>query len=711
MSRLQGFLYNDAGEPIQGATVTALEAGTTTTIGSTDSTDANGSWQFTSGLTGKNIDVKIQSGSSIRFLKHADHVQVEHMWVRSDTAAGTPPARIENSTNNASNAVLELVGDNSTRADGDEIYISFKLDDDGGNETEFARITAEANDVSNGSEDGELRYSVMSGGSLTEVFVMSSAIGGGTAFDITTSTVSMATDSFTIKSEDDGSAAVLKLQADQGDDNADKWQFSVADGGTLTINSEISGSAVAHMTLTPNSTVTSSTVAFAGLVTTAGNLTVGGDLTITGDDLVMGTNTAGMLLIADGTNFNPTSITSLSAISSIGAADTLLAIDDTDGALKKVTRSTLVSGLASGTMTEVQDDSSPQLGGDLDVNGNDIVSTSNANISLLPNGSGKVIADGNGSSGGVSLSDGVIDIRTGTGSQAKVLFYCESSNAHAQTLQAQPHSAGVTNTLTLPAGGSSTLVSLESTDTLTNKTLTSPKINEDVALTSTATELNLLDGVSGLVQADFTKLAAVDATATELNIMDGNTTVGTDAIADDDGIVTNDGGTMKQTKVQTLATYMEGEIDNLTAMDTTVYTGAGALSNDTHKGVVIEFLAGESLAIGDWVYMSTVDGRVSKADANDTGDDGHYPAIGVAVSAQGSAGSAVQILTHGVYNDSDGFGGSDLTEGKQLFLSETAGTVTATAPSDDGDIVQVCGIAVGPRDVLVNPSLDIIEHA
>ena len=137
--------------------------------------------------------------------------------------------------------------------------------------------------------------------------------------------------------------------------------------------------------------------------------------------------------------------------------------------------------------------------------------------------------------------------------------------------------------------------------------------------------------------------------------------------------------------------------------------GGGALANNTHGGVVIEFLAGESLAVGDWVYMSTVDGRVSKADSNDTGDDGHYPAIGVAVSAQGSAGSAVKILTHGVYNDSDGFGG-DLTEGKQLFLSETAGTVTATAPSDDGDIIQVCGIAIGPRDVFVNPSLDIIER-
>lgn len=49
-----------------------------------------------------------------------------------------------------------------------------------------------------------------------------------------------------------------------------------------------------------------------------------------------------------------------------------------------------------------------------------------------------------------------------------------------------------------------TVATLAGTQTFTNKTLTSPKINEDVALTATATELNLLDGVSGLVQADFT---------------------------------------------------------------------------------------------------------------------------------------------------------------------------------------------------------------
>ena len=94
-----------------------------------------------------------------------------------------------------------------------------------------------------------------------------------------------------------------------------------------------------------------------------------------------------------------------------------------------------------------------------------IVSVSNGNISVLPNGSGKVLLDGNGSSGGISVSDGLIDIRTGTGAVSKVKFYCESSNAHAQTLQAQPHSASSSSVSTLPAA-TGTLIGTGDTGTL-----------------------------------------------------------------------------------------------------------------------------------------------------------------------------------------------------------------------------------------------------
>ena len=286
--------------------------------------------------------------------------------------------------------------------------------------------------------------------------------------------------------------------------------------------------------------------------------------------------------------------------------DQLLLRDASASALKKVSIANIFSSV--GGLTDLSGDSSPQLGGDLDMNGNDIVTTSNANIDLLPNGTGKVIMDGNGSSGGVSVSDGLIDIRTGTGSVAKVKFYCESSNAHAQTLQAAPHSESASNTLTLPStGGDAKLVSTSSTATLTNKTLTSPKLNEDVAITATATEVNLLDGVTATTSelnildgvtstaselnildgvtataselnildgvtsttaelnildgvtstaAELNILDGVTATATELNIIDGDTSATSTTLVDADRVVTNDAGTMKQVALSDLKTYL-----------------------------------------------------------------------------------------------------------------------------------------------------------
>ena len=202
------------------------------------------------------------------------------------------------------------------------------------------------------------------------------------------------------------------------------------------------------------------------------NLTISGDLTVSGDDITMGTNTAGNLLVADGTNFNSIAATSLSEISTIANDDVFLAVDTSGGGLKKVARSTIVSGLAtSGAISNLVEDSTPQLGGNLDLNGSDIVTTSNADLELAPNGTGHVTVKGNTNSGAIQ-------------------FNCES-NSHGQIVIAQPHSAGVTNTLTLPAGSSSTLVSLVSTDTLTNKTLTSAVLNTGVSGSAILDEDNM----------------------------------------------------------------------------------------------------------------------------------------------------------------------------------------------------------------------------
>ena len=295
------------------------------------------------------------------------------------------------------------------------------------------------------------------------------------------------------------------------------------------------------------------------------NLSITGDLTVAGDDITMGTNTSGNLLVADGTNFNSIAVGDLSEISTIANDDVFLAVDTSGGGLKKVARSTVVSGLAvSGAISNVVEDSTPQLGGDLDVNSNGLVSTSNGNIALTPNGTGVVRIDG---SNGIDMESGAISIKN-SGNESYIRFYCEVSNAHYAQLQAPQHSDfGGNITIVLPATAD-TLVGRATTDTLTNKTLTSPKINENVAVTATATELNIMDGVTATTAelnimdgvtstaAELNILDGATVTATELNIMDGDTSASSTTLVDADRVVTNDNGTMKQVALTDVKTYL-----------------------------------------------------------------------------------------------------------------------------------------------------------
>jgi hypothetical protein len=412
----------------------------------------------------------------------------------------------------------------------------------------------------------------------------------------------------------------------------------------------------------------------------------------------MGTNTAGNLLVADGTNFNSIAVSSLSEISTVASDDVFLAIDTSGGGLKKIQRSAVVAGLAtSGAISNVVEDTSPQLGANLDTNSHNILiddahfigdengneqiifqttasavnqfditnaatgnspelsatgGDTNISLKITPKGSGQVLLDGN-----VGIESGTIDLKN-SGSRSKINFYCESGNAHAQALQAAPHSESASNTLTLPStGGDADLVSVSSTATLTNKTLTTPVITEidsgstitldattdivldadggdiflkdagttfgeftnsstDFVIKSTTSDKDIIfkgnDGgsaitaltldmsaagaatfndkitavgtsvftnldisgdvdVDGTLETDALSIASttvtstaaelnildgVTSTATELNVMDGDTSATSTTLADADRLVTNDAGTMKQVALTDLKTYL-----------------------------------------------------------------------------------------------------------------------------------------------------------
>ena len=325
MSELTGYLFDNTGAAIESATVQLLTKNTSTQIAST-TTNSSGKWTF-SGQPAAAYDVKLTFGSSIRYIKGDQEVQATMGEFINSESNSTYPLRVENATNNVSNALLELRGNNSTRADGDEIYVSFKLDNDAGEETEFARITAEANDVSNGSEDGEMRFSVMKAGTLTEVWNLNSSISGATSMD-------MNVDSFTIGSGAD-TDITLTFDANTSDgvitwmEDEDYFQYSddilmnstekilFGDSGTF-----IHQSADGVLTIESDTTVDiNGAVALNSAVTGATNITLSGELDaasldISGDADIDGTanldNTdIDGTLVVDGSNISLDSTTTL----------------------------------------------------------------------------------------------------------------------------------------------------------------------------------------------------------------------------------------------------------------------------------------------------------------------------------------------------------------------------------------------------------------
>ena len=114
---------------------------------------------------------------------------------------------------------------------------------------------------------------------------------------------------------------------------------------------------------------------------------------------------------------NITGVNSFAERYRVGSSDPTSSLDEgdlfynsTDNAVKYYNGTSWASITAG--LTDIVNDITPQLGGNLDVNGNSIVSVSNGNIAITPNGSGKVILDGlsfptaDGTSGQALTTDG-----------------------------------------------------------------------------------------------------------------------------------------------------------------------------------------------------------------------------------------------------------------------------------------------------------------
>ena len=260
------------------------------------------------------------------------------------------------SAGSASAPSIVLYRNSPTPADGDYIgQLQFKGRHDGGGDEIYAKVTGKISDVSQGTEDGLIETSVKGNGSFTIVSRQKSnelQLLNGVGLSVAgNTTLSGTLNGHTIP----GGSGTIALTSDIGstDVSADSTPQL---GGELDVNGNaIVSASNGNIAITPNGS---------------------GSVIIDGLSHPQADGNAGQVLKTDGS-----------------------------GQLAFAS----VSSLAGAGIQNVSDDSSPQLGGNLDVVTHSIISTSNRDINLTPNGSGKVVVGTNG----IEFGDGSIQTAAG----------------------------------------------------------------------------------------------------------------------------------------------------------------------------------------------------------------------------------------------------------------------------------------------------------
>jgi len=244
---------------------------------------------------------------------------------------------------------------------------------------------------------------------------------------------------------DDGTGTTLRAGGDLINDNFNEIYTALGDGDSIA--SGISASSTVISLVDPNISGTVAGTQTAATITTLATTTVNGT-TLNGGTLALA---AGSITDSSGAiSFGNENLTTTGTLG-VGAITTTGAFKGADGYTIGNASVAAVMTLASSGIVTFADDILIKDGGTI---GN---ATTAAAIQIEADGD-IVLSDD------LYISGGLLDLKN-EGSVSQIKLYCESSNAHAQTLQSAPHSLASSAVCVLPTA-SGTLIGTGDTGTL-----------------------------------------------------------------------------------------------------------------------------------------------------------------------------------------------------------------------------------------------------
>ena len=698
-----GFLYDDAGDAINGATINLYAKNATTTSLANTTTDSNGKWSIShtpASAEAGEYDVQITSGASKRRIKFDDAVQLasldaEVLSVRGNEGAAAAYYMFADEGEDAGDRWKVNVADGGVMTFGNDInsqgtYVTHVTITP--NSTVASSTVAVAGNTTVGGAltvtgATTLNGNVTLGDAASDVITVNGTLAGASALQFEGATA-------------DGYETTVAFV----DPTADRTIYFPNQGGYLAV---LASASTTQVSATPEELnvldgVTAGTVsASLGVVVDSDkdigsfrNVTLTGELDAATLDLSSSADIAGDLVLSGGAD---------GALQFTNAGENSIKIPDNQGS------ALIIEEANNAYMTFVTTDSSEAVSIAKTLTLSTVAAAGTDTDKFL-------VLDSSGNVDYRTGSQVLSDIGAGTGGGDMTSFQLEDDDGTEVTIsnakEVKIIGSGVTTNWTDTDNGTDgdpydLTITVDAAQTgITSVYNASLKVGRDAdnLVDFATTDNKIILRVEGVDEVELVQNALSPVTSDGVALGTGSL-MWSDLFLASASVINFNNGDVTLTHASNTVTLAGG---NLALTDASVQLDSGP-SDETVSGVTASFTAGEDLVRGEVVYYKPGDSKMWKAVATAAATS---RCVAMA-AADISADAAGVFLLKGFLQDNGSF--PSYTAGDTLYTPEaetsSQNVPETAAPDTDGDFVQILGWAVSANTVYFDPDLTIIEVA